>query len=80
VRYRFEAPPEFARFIAPKGTVGLDGISLTVNEVMGREFGVNIIPHTQKATTFGELEIGSAVNFEVDMIMRYVERLVSNKA
>jgi riboflavin synthase len=80
VRYRFEAPPEFARFIAPKGAVGLDGISLTVNEVMGREFGVNIIPHTQKATTFGEMEVGAAVNFEVDMIMRYLERLVSNKA
>jgi riboflavin synthase len=80
IRYRFEAPPEFARLLAPKGTVALDGVSLTVNEVMGREFGVNIIPYTQKTTTFGALEVGTAVNFEVDMIMRYVERLISNKA
>jgi len=80
VRYRFEAPPEFVRHLAPKGTVGLDGVSLTVNEVIGREFGVNIIPHTQKVTTFGALEVGKPVNFEVDLIMRYVERLVNYKA
>ena len=77
VRLQFEAPVEFARFIAPKGSVALDGISLTINEVIGRTFGVNIIPHTQKFTTFGELHVGAAVNFEVDMIMRYLERLMA---
>ena len=77
IRCRFEAPNEFVRFLAMKGTVALDGVSLTVNEVMGREFGVNIIPHTQKSSTFGGLEVGAAVNFEADMIVRYVERIMA---
>lgn len=79
IRCVLEAPADFARFIAPKGSVALDGVSLTVNEVMGRNFGVNIIPHTQKQTTFGTMEIGTALNFEVDMIARYLERMLSTQ-
>lgn len=79
VRLRFEAPSDYTRFIAMKGSVALDGISLTINEVMRKEFGVNIIPHTQKNTTFSTLSLGDAVNFEVDMIARYVERIMNNK-
>ena len=64
------------RYIAPKGSIALDGVSLTVNEVEGATFGVNIIPHTQAVTTFGELAVGSAVNLEVDQVARYLERLM----
>ena len=74
LRVTFEVPQAFARFIAPKGSVGLDGISLTVNEVEGRRFGVNLIPHTQEVTTFGLLREGQWVNLEVDTLARYVER------
>lgn len=75
-RIVFQAPAELARFIAPKGSVALDGVSLTVNEVDGSRFGVNIIPHTQKVTTFGRLKPGMKVNLEVDLTARYVARLV----
>lgn len=75
-RLLFQAPAELARFIAPKGSVALDGVSLTVNEVDGARFGVNIIPHTQKVTTFGKLKPGMKVNLEVDLMARYVARLV----
>jgi riboflavin synthase len=75
VRFTFEAPAELARAIASKGSVALDGVSLTVNEVEGGRFGVNIIPHTQAATTFGEARIGDAVNLEIDVLARYVARL-----
>ncbi|MFN6955813.1 MAG: riboflavin synthase [Acetobacteraceae bacterium] len=75
VRWRFRAPAHVARFIAEKGSVALDGVSLTVNEVAGREFGVNIIPHTASVTTFAVLQPGDAVNIEADMIARYVARL-----
>jgi len=75
-RIVFQAPAELARFIAPKGSVALDGVSLTVNEVDGARFGVNIIPHTQKVTTFGRLKPGMKVNLEVDLMARYVARLV----
>jgi riboflavin synthase len=64
-----------ARFIAPKGSVALDGTSLTVNEVEGAEFGVNIIPHTKEVTTWGALKAGDRVNLEVDTMARYVARL-----
>lgn len=77
VRYAFEAPETCARFLAPKGSVALDGISLTVNEVDGPRFFVNIIPHTQTMTTLGDRNPGDSVNFEIDMIARYVERLLS---
>jgi riboflavin synthase len=74
-RYRFRAPESLARFIAPKGSVALDGTSLTVNEVEGCEFGVNIIPHTKEVTTWGGLKRGDRVNLEVDTMARYVARL-----
>ncbi len=75
VRWRFRAPGELARFIAPKGSVALDGVSLTVNEVEGREFGVNIIPHTAAVTSFGAYQVGDRVNLEIDVLARYVARL-----
>ena len=74
-RFRFRAPDDIARFIAQKGSVTLDGTSLTVNEVEGNIFGVNIIPHTQAATTWGHARLGDAVNIEIDMLARYVARL-----
>jgi riboflavin synthase len=75
VRVRFRAPEALARFIAPKGSVALNGTSLTVNEVEGAEFGVNFIPHTQAATTWGAVAVGDLVNLEVDTMARYVARL-----
>ena len=75
-RMTFQAPPELARYIAPKGSVALDGVSLTVNEVDGARFGVNVIPHTQSVTTFGRLKPGMCVNLEIDLLARYVARLV----
>jgi riboflavin synthase len=74
-RWTFELPPDLARYAAPKGSIAIDGVSLTVNEVDGRRFGVNLIPHTIDVTTLGDRKAGDAVNIEVDMIMRYVERL-----
>lgn len=74
-RMAFAVPAEFARFIAPKGSVALDGVSLTVNEADGTRFGVNIIPHTLKVTTLGGLKPGARVNLEVDLMARYVARL-----
>ena len=74
-RLRFHVPAELARFIAQKGSVTLDGTSLTVNEVDGLEFGVNIIPHTQAHTTWGHARAGDTVNVEIDMLARYVARL-----
>ena len=74
-RLRIRVAPELARFIAPKGSVTLDGASLTVNEVDGVEFGVNIIPHTQAVTTWGQARPGGRVNVEIDMLSRYVARL-----
>lgn len=76
-RLRFQVPAALARYIAGKGSVTLDGVSLTVNEVEGRVFGVNLIPHTLEVTTLGALQAGSYVNLEVDIIARYVERLAS---
>ena len=74
-RITFAAPKALARFIAPKGSVALNGTSLTVNEVDGLTFGVNIIPHTQSATTWGTIAVGDAVNLEIDTLARYVARL-----
>src|SRR6266481_3544307 len=65
-RLTLSSPPELARFIAPKGSIALDGVSLTVNEVDGAKFGVNIIPHTTSVTTFGRVKPGARVNFEID--------------
>lgn len=75
LRVRLAAPEALARFIAPKGSVALDGTSLTVNEVSGAEFGVNLIPHTQGVTTWGKVAVGDLVNLEVDTMARYVARL-----
>jgi riboflavin synthase len=75
LRVTFRAPEEFARFIASKGSVALNGTSLTVNEVAGCDFGVNLIPHTRAVTTWGEVALGDAVNLEVDTMARYVARL-----
>ena len=75
-RFVFEAPAELKNFIAPKGSVALDGISLTVNEVEGARFGINIIPHTMQVTTLGHLKVGDPVNLEIDMLARYVARLL----
>lgn len=76
-RLLFEAPAELARYIARKGSITIDGISLTVNEVEGRRFGVNIVPHTLDHTTLGDLQQDGAVNLEVDLIARYLERLLA---
>ena len=75
-RLFLQAPAELARFIAPKGSVALDGVSLTVNEVKGDRFSLLIIPHTLKVTTFGELGVGARMNLEVDLMARYAARLL----
>ncbi|MDQ2802627.1 MAG: riboflavin synthase, partial [Pseudomonadota bacterium] len=75
IRWRFRVPRDLARFIAVKGSVAVDGVSLTVNETDGDTFGVNIIPHTAAVTGFGQLAPGDTVNIEIDMLARYVARL-----
>ena len=77
VRFAFEAPAVLMPFIAPKGSAALDGVSLTINEVAGFRFGVNIVPHTLARTNFGDARPGQAMNLEVDMIARYVARLLA---
>ncbi|MGR3460170.1 MAG: riboflavin synthase [Roseovarius sp.] len=74
-RVTLRAPADLARFIAPKGSVALNGTSLTVNEVEGRDFGVNFIPHTRQVTTWGDVAVGDMVNLEIDTLARYVARL-----
>jgi riboflavin synthase len=78
VRFVFEAPADLARFIAPKGSIAVDGISLTVNEVDANRFGINVISHTQAKTTLGQAKVGERVNLEVDMLARYVQRLLEH--
>ena len=75
LRVTFRAPDALARFIAQKGSIALNGTSLTVNEVAGAEFGINFIPHTQAVTTWDEVAVGVLVNIEVDTMARYVARL-----
>ena len=79
-RVTFEAPPDLARFIAPKGSVALNGTSLTVNEVEGNRFGINFIPHTKSVTTWGRVAVGDAINLEIDTLARYVARLAETAA
>ena len=79
LRVSFTAPEALQQFVAAKGSVTLDGVSLTVNEVEGAAFGVNLIAHTQNATTLGKLSPGSIVNMEIDMLARYVARLLEFK-
>jgi riboflavin synthase len=77
LQVRIEAPQPLARYIARKGSVTLDGVSLTVNEVEGTRFSINLIPHTLEVTTLGALVAGSRLNLEIDLLARYVERLSS---
>jgi riboflavin synthase len=79
-RVVFRVPPQLARYIAPKGSVTVEGVSLTVNEVAGDTFGVNLVPHTREVTTLGALVPGRPVNLEADIIARYLERLVGDRA
>ncbi|MDP6708468.1 MAG: riboflavin synthase [Alphaproteobacteria bacterium] len=76
VRYLFQVPDEFAPYVASKGSVALSGVSLTVNEVEGTRFGVNVIPHTRAVTTFGDCREGHRLNMEIDILARYVARLM----
>ncbi|MFY9239232.1 MAG: riboflavin synthase [Roseovarius sp.] len=78
-RVTLRAPDTLARFIAPKGSVALNGTSLTVNEVNGAEFGINFIPHTKEVTTWGRTALGDRVNIEIDTLARYVARLAEYK-
>jgi riboflavin synthase len=77
IRLTVEAPAELARFIAPKGSIAIDGVSMTVNEVSRNQFGVNVIPITQRETNLGALTMGMPVNLEIDMMARYVARLMA---
>jgi riboflavin synthase len=76
VRMEFVVPPELARYVARKGSICIDGVSLTVNGAAGDRFDVNLVPHTLEVTTLGGLQAGSRVNLEVDIIARYVERMM----
>ena len=78
-RLSLRAPTELMRFIAPKGSVALDGVSLTVNEINNDTFSVLIIPHTLKVTTFGALQVGARLNLEVDLMARYAARLLQER-
>ncbi|MBL6928327.1 MAG: riboflavin synthase [Rhodospirillales bacterium] len=78
-RIVFEVPERLERYVASKCSVAIDGVSMTVNEVEGRCFGVNVIPHTQEETTLGSLKPGSSVNLEIDMLARYVARLLEKE-
>jgi riboflavin synthase len=77
-RVKITVPDHLARYIARKGSVAIDGVSLTVNEIEGATFGINLIPHTQEVTTLGRLKPGTRVNLEVDQIARYVERIIGD--
>ena len=79
VRMRFRCPTRLSRYVARKGSIAVDGVSLTVNDVDGDEFGVNLIPHTQSVTTLGEFAPGRRVNLEIDQVARYVERLLATQ-
>jgi riboflavin synthase len=76
-RVSIGVPPALARYLAPKGSVAVDGVSLTINSVESTSFGVNIIPHTQEVTTLGSLTVGARVNLEVDQLARYLARLLA---
>lgn len=80
IRFKFKAPDNLAKYIAEKGSICINGISLTVNSVDGAMFEVNIVPHTLKETTLGDTEVGSQVNLEVDLLARYMERLMKGEA
>ncbi|MBR7158283.1 MAG: riboflavin synthase [Alphaproteobacteria bacterium] len=75
IRFVFKVPEHLKHYIAPKGSVAIDGVSLTVNEVIDDTFGVNIIPHTQRVTTFGIMNVGYKANLEIDILARYIARI-----
>ncbi len=79
-RFKFKAPDNLAKYIAEKGSICINGISLTVNDVDGAVFSVNIVPHTLKETTLGDATVGTKVNLEVDLLARYLERLIKGDA
>ena len=79
LRFQFNVPEELSHYIASKGSIAVNGVSLTVNEVSGSIFGVNVIPHTRENTTFGSFQVGSRVNLEIDLIARYVARLLEKE-
>ena len=79
IRMLFEAPHNIVHLIAEKGSITIDGASMTVNSVAGNKFGVNIIEHTLKETTLGNLNVGDGVNIEVDILARYIERLLKKR-
>ncbi|MGR9014762.1 MAG: riboflavin synthase [Gammaproteobacteria bacterium] len=79
-RFKFKAPDSLAKYIAEKGSICINGISLTVNDVDGAVFSVNIVPHTLKETTLGDAAVGTQVNLEVDLLARYIERLIKGDA
>ncbi len=79
IRMTFEVPAELARYVARKGSICIDGVSLTINEVSGNTFGLNIIPHTAAVTTLGTYQPGTAVNIEVDLLARYIERMLGSE-
>lgn len=76
IRLALEIPKEYARYVAKKGSICIDGVSLTINEVSGNHFEVNIIPHTTEVTIIGDYAVGTVVNIEVDLLARYIERLL----
>jgi len=80
IRFKFKVPDSLAKYIAEKGSICINGISLTVNTVEGTVFSVNIVPHTLKETTLGAIEVSDAVNIEVDLLARYMERLMKGEA
>jgi len=80
IRFTVQAPDNLAKYIAEKGSICIDGISLTVNELDGGRFGVNIVPHTLQETTLGNAVVGTEVNLEVDILARYMERLMKGEA
>jgi riboflavin synthase len=80
VRVEFVVPPELSRYVARKGSICIDGVSLTVNGASGDRFDVNLVPHTLEVTTLARLRPGSRVNLEVDIIARYVERMMTTAA
>ena len=78
-RMEFELPQTLMRFVAPKGSICIDGVSLTVNQVTGQRFDVNIIPHTREVTTLGDLKVGAGANIEIDVVARYLDRLMAKE-
>ena len=80
IRFKFKAPDALAKYIAEKGSICINGISLTVNNVDGTDFAVNIVPHTLQETTLGQIQVGDDVNLEVDLLARYLERLMQGEA